>query len=181
MRKYSGKRHIARTTPAAALPIPRQQRSAVTGQFLAVTQGEVGAHQSHGLKARRVPPEYLTLQREFLAAALVDEGERPEDVPRRRRALLEYRAVLHRQVAQLDATFQAEGLFDRRGRLRVAWLSQLTGLIGRAESVDRLLGLARRQRSVSVVDDPAEYLANQGPDCRLTQHAHSQEVTCERR
>ena len=49
-----------------------------------------------------IPPELLALQDSFVAAALVDEGERAEDIPIRRRSLVEYRAVLHRQIIQLD-------------------------------------------------------------------------------
>jgi hypothetical protein len=127
--------------------------------------GEAGAATTTGLRAPRVPAEFIALQDRFLAGALVDEGERPEDVPVRRRSLLEYRALLHRKIAQLDQAFREQGLFDRRQRLRCAWLSQLNALVGRAESLDRLLGLARRQRSVSGVDDPAEYLEQQEATC----------------
>jgi hypothetical protein len=79
--------------------------------------------------------------------ALVDEGEREEDIPARRRSQVQYRAVLHRQILMLDAALRVHGVFDRRNKLRVAWLQRLEGLIGRAESVDRFLGLARRQRN----------------------------------
>jgi hypothetical protein len=114
-----------------------QPRDPITGAFLRCEPGEIGAHTSHGLRARRVPPEFLALQDRFLAGALVDEGEREADVPTRRRAQVEYRAILHRQILMLDAAFQEQGLFDRKQRLRTAWLQQLVALVGRAESVDR--------------------------------------------
>src|SRR5262249_465666 len=53
----------------------------------------------------------------FEAACLVDEGD-VEDIPVRRRALLNYRARIHRRVLQLDDAIELRGLHDRRGKLR---------------------------------------------------------------
>jgi hypothetical protein len=110
---------------------------------------------SHGLHARDLPPELAGLRDEvaaFLTGALVDEGD-ADDVPARRRALLEYRARLHRRILQLDSALEVRGLVDRRGKLRVAWLQQLAGLIERARGLDVTLGLARRQKRVPTLAD----------------------------
>jgi hypothetical protein len=107
----------------------------------------------HGLRARsdNLPPELAHLDaevREFLSEALVDEGD-PALVSTRRRALLAYRARLHRRIAQLDAALEMRGLVDRRGKLRAVWLQRLEGLIGAARAIDSLLGLERRPKQAT--------------------------------
>lgn len=83
----------------------------------------------------------------FLAQSVSDDGGDSE-VGARRRALHEYRARVHRRIVQLDAAIEAKGLFDRRARLRVAWLQQLQGLIATARAIDSLLGTGRRQKAI---------------------------------
>jgi hypothetical protein len=110
---------------------------------------------THGLFSER---DLARLQAEveaFLANSLTDDGGESE-VPTRRRTLHEYRARVHRRIRQLDAALEVRGLFDRRGKLRVAWLQRLEALINTAKGIDSLLGLERRQRHVPA--SPAEFL-----------------------
>ena len=112
----------------------------------------------HALHSDRLPPEFAHLAAdldEFIAGCLGDEGDE-RDVPTRRRALLNYRARLHRRIIQLDAAIELQGLFSRDGKLRVAWLQRLEGLIYAARGIDSLLGLARRQKRVP--QSPSEAL-----------------------
>ena len=100
----------------------------------------------HALRMDSLPPEFQHLQAElddYTAASITDDGGASE-VPARRRSLHEYRARLHRLVLQLDAAIELRGLFDKRGKLRVAWLQQLQSLINTAKGIDSLLGLERR-------------------------------------
>jgi hypothetical protein len=106
----------------------------------------------HALRAAgdRLPPELQHLQaelEEFMTSAVSDEGGDAE-ISTRRRALLTYRARLHRRIGQLDGALELHGLIDRRGRLRVAWLQQLAQLIGAARALDGLLGLSRHPKRV---------------------------------
>lgn len=108
---------------------------------------------THGLYALELPPELQHLRAEiadYEAACLVDEGD-SDDVPTRRRSLIEYRARLHRRVLQLDDALELHGLRDRRGRLRVGWLSKLESLIAAAVRIDNLLGLERRPKPIDPV------------------------------
>ena len=103
-----------------------------------------------GLHTPRLPPEFAHLQADadhFLAASLSDEGD-ANDVPARRRSQLGYRAVVHRKILQLSEALERRGLFDSRGRLRVAWLGQLNALLSQARQQDQLLGLERRQKDL---------------------------------
>src|SRR5262245_14540453 len=80
---------------------------------------------ANGLRAVNLPRELAHLRAEvaeFEAACLVDEGD--DEVPVRRRALLMYRARLHRRILQLDDALELRGLLDRRGKLRDRWLQQ---------------------------------------------------------
>lgn len=146
-------------------PIPSASRGA-RGRFL--PGNKVGAGTVvrpgnalaalHGLCAAKLPPELAHLEAEaerFLAGSLVDDGD-PRDVPTRRRSQHEYRARLHRRILQIDSALDALGIFDKRGKLRVAWLGKLEGLIGMALRLDASLGLARRARPVPNIGD---YLA----------------------
>jgi hypothetical protein len=54
---------------------------------------------------------------------------------------------------QLDAAIETRGLFDPRGKLRVAWLGKLESLIAAARGIDNLLGLDRRPRQVGTMDE----------------------------
>jgi hypothetical protein len=110
----------------------------------------------NGLRTDRLPPELEHLRMEvaeLLASSVADDGGESE-VPTRRRGLLEYRARIHRRVLQLDTALELKGLFDRRGKLRTAWLQQLQGLVNTAKGIDSLLGLERRARQLP--SSPAE-------------------------
>lgn len=115
------------------------------GTFLAVR---------HALRTDRLPPEFEHLAAEverFASASIADDGGEGE-VATRRHSLHEYRARLHRRVLQLDAALELRGLFDPRGKLRVAWLQQLQSLITTSKAIDSLLGLERRQKPVDTIE-----------------------------
>jgi len=104
----------------------------------------------HALRTDRLPPEFAHLAIEidaFIAGCVTDEGDEA-DISTRRRALLNYRARVHRRIVQLDAAIDTQGLFSRDGKLRVAWLQRLEGLINTAKALDSMLGLGRRQKRV---------------------------------
>jgi hypothetical protein len=110
---------------------------------------------SHALRAETLPPELAHLPAEidaWMASVAADEGN-PDDVSTRRRALLEYRGRLHRRVVQLDTALELRGLVDKRGKLRVAWLQQLSSLITTAKALDMVLGLERKARKVGTVSE----------------------------
>jgi len=109
----------------------------------------------HALRTVDVPPEFVHLREEvtaFLEASLTDDGG-ADQTPMRRRSLHEYRARIHRRTLQLDAAIELRGLFDKRGKLRVAWLQQLQSLINTAKGIDQLLGLGRRAKRVPSLED----------------------------
>jgi hypothetical protein len=109
---------------------------------------------THGLRTDALPPQFAHLREEvqtFVDGCLTDEGD-AKDVTTRRRSLLEYRARLHRRVLQLDEAIDVRGLFDKRGKLRAAWLQRLEGLVNTSKALDTLLGLARREKDVNPVD-----------------------------
>lgn len=127
-------------------PVEPSAPNVIPGRF---SHGHTASIQ-HGLNTDRLPPEFEFLRQEvnaFMAACLSDEGGQ-EEISHRRRALLEYRARLHRRIAQLDTALETRGLFDKRGKLRVAWLQRLEGLIASAKGIDSTLGLARRTKRV---------------------------------
>jgi len=102
----------------------------------------------HGLDAERVAPPYAALQAEILAKSIEDDGGAAE-IPARRLAQHEYRALLHRKIAQLSDALDARGMTDKSGKLRVAWLQRLEGLVASAIRIDTLLGLERRARKTN--------------------------------
>ena len=118
------------------------------------------------LVAKNLPPDFALLAADvdrFVSGCLVDEDD-ANDVPTRRRALLEYRARVHRRIVLLDAAIERRGLFDGRGQLRALWLQRLEGLINVAARLDAQLGLARRQKRVSFSDYVEQhYGANAAP------------------
>ena len=89
---------------------------------------------------------------EFLLNSIADDGG-DDAIPTRRLSQHQYRAGLHRQILRLDAALEAHGLFDRRGKLCVAWLSKLESLMREARSFDLSLGLARRPRRVPTLSE----------------------------
>lgn len=141
-------------TPSA-LPngLNRQRRDPVTKRFLPLAAGEVGEATTHGLDAQAWPAELSALRDEvnaFLTASVADDGGESE-VPTRRRSLHEYRARIHRRIVQLDAAIELRGQFDKKGKLRVAWVTKLESLISTARAIDNLLGLERRAKDVGDV------------------------------
>jgi hypothetical protein len=133
--------------------IPNASGRDAHGRFL---PGNLAAVK-HALRTDRLPSEFAQLAQEvedYTVASIVDDGGASE-VPARRRSLHEYRARVHRRVLQLDAAIELRGLFDKRGKLRVAWLQQLQSLINTAKGIDSLLGLERRQKPIT---DPLAYL-----------------------
>ena len=87
--------------------------------------------------------------RDFLSGSIADDGGRAQ-MPTRRLSQHQYRAGLHRQILRLNAALELHGLFDKRGRLRVLWLSKLESLMREARTFDASLGLARRPKPVSL-------------------------------
>lgn len=152
------------TSPPEA---PSRPGRALTGQFLPgntigrETQFGPGnwASARHTLRSDRWPPELQILRdevEEFLSQTMIDEGDDP---PARRKALLNYRARVHRRIVQLDSMLELRGIVDKRGKLRVNWLQRLESLISTARGLDSLLGIERRAKRVPSVQ---EYLATRG-------------------
>ena len=106
----------------------------------------------HGLYAESLAEALAENRRTFEQQSVVDDGGESE-VATRRRSLHGYRARLHVHIEQLSGAIERFGLFDRRGRLRTAWLQRLEGLIARAQAIDTTLGLDRRQRKVPTLDE----------------------------
>jgi hypothetical protein len=130
-------------------PTPPQPagRDASTGRF---TPGNAIAR-THGLYAQRIAEELAAEREAFLQQSLLDDGGDTE-VPARRRALHDYRSRLHVTITQLSTAIDTFGLFDKKGRLRERWLRRLESLIGRAQALDALLGLERRQKHIDPLD-----------------------------
>ncbi len=138
----------AQVLPTGLLPttLTWPAKDPKTGRFL---PGNFAASQ-HALRTDRLPPEFVHLAAElaeFADASIADDGG-VDAITARRRSLHSYRARIHRRIAQLDGAIELRGLFDKRGKLRVAWLSQLQGLIRTAQGIDSLLGLERRTKQL---------------------------------
>lgn len=149
------------TADASVLPTasPNRPGRNAAGQF----QKGHALTVTHALSALTLPPELAHLREEiaaYEAASLVDDGN-ADDLPIRRRSLHTYRARVHRRILQLDDAIEIRGLVDRRGRLRVAWLSKLETLIASAVRLDTLLGLERRQKPVQSFAELLNELADQ--------------------
>ncbi len=140
--------------PDAPYPPERDKQ----GRFLA---GNITSLKT-GLHAKGQLPEVFRQQeaevQEFLQNSIADDGG-CDAIPTRRLSQHQYRAGLHRQILRLDAALEAHGLFDRRGKLRVVWLSKLESLMREARAFDQSLGLARRAKNVSL----GEYLKTTYP------------------
>lgn len=113
----------------------------------------------HSLHTENVPELARIAREQFLWQARADEADDP---PTRRASLIEYRSVLHGQIALVANALERFGIFDRRGKLRALWLTKLESLIGAAVSIDRLLGLDRRQKDALDLS-PAEWLERLSP------------------
>jgi len=150
----------------------RADRDARTGQFLKGNRGAL----THGLYAR-VSDELQAERAEFEARSLADDRLTVRSTEQtRRRSLHAYRSRLHMQILALSETLEANGLFDKRGRLRVAWLTQLQALVSAALKVDATLGLPKSPTDDGSTLDAAGWLARQRseptPDepCHDTDH-----------
>src|SRR5262249_48358958 len=131
--------------------VPSRPGRNAKGQFL---KGNYEAI-THALRATRLPPELQHLPAEiaeWMANVAADEGD-PDEIPTPPQGLLEYRGRIHRRIVQLDTALELRGLIDKRGKLRVAWLQQLSSLISTAKSLDQLLGLERRPKKVQSLDE----------------------------
>ena len=110
---------------------------------------------THGLTSTR--DDLLQFEGARVAAnelfdnAVQDDGGL-ENIPARRKSLLEYRAELHRRVLQLSHALDKSGIRDGSGKLRVNWLVMLKGLIAECRALDTTLGLSRRERDVDTLD-----------------------------
>jgi hypothetical protein len=123
---------------------------------------EIGAHTGHALYRPQLPAEWLDLaqqQEEDFAQQITDDGG-AENIIRNRGNTQENRALVQRRIRQISRALDTFGLFDRKGRLRVPWLTKLESLINTAASLDRLLGLERRQKEVP--DDLSTWLETGG-------------------
>jgi hypothetical protein len=152
---------------SVAVPDTRSPGRDRWGRFLPGNTAAV----SHGLQSRRTPPGLEQLDREveaFLGAAMVDEGER--DIPARRKALLVYRARLHRRILQLDAALEQRGILDKRQKLRATWLSILVSLIEKCRQIDVTLGLERRQRDLDTLTIDEHAIVERYREQRRQQH-----------
>ena len=130
----------------------RPERDPTMGRFLPGN----GAAVTTGQRAVRaqLPAVFEALEadvRDFLEASITDDGGR-KAIPTRRLSQHQYRAGLHRQILRLNAALSVHGLFDRRGKLRIAWLSKLESLMREARAFDQSLGLARRPKPVPNLD-----------------------------
>lgn len=106
------------------------------------------------LRTTRIPAPYVEMSEALLEQSLADDGGR-EEIPARRLSQHEYRALVHRKVWQLSDALEARGLFDKRGKLRVAWLQRFESLVTLATKIDSTLGLERRTKPVA---NPADWL-----------------------
>ncbi len=132
--------------PTGAPPGDRDRR---TGRFLRGNRAAVRTGLRAGLG--NIGAALDDEVQNFLEDSLADDGGR-EQIPRRRFSQHQYRAALHRQIVHLNAALETHGLFDRRGKLRVAWLSKLEGLMREARAFDQSLGLTRREKPVPNLD-----------------------------
>lgn len=121
-------------------------------------KGRPGAALSTGLYSDQHPATAAIVAEveRFMGAQLVDEGGADADLTARRGALVEYRGrIVHKNILKLAQAIEDRGLFDKRGKLRVAWLQQLGTLLDKAVRLDSLLGLTRRARRTQT---PIEWL-----------------------
>ena len=63
--------------------------------------------------------------------------------------------VLDVNIRKVARALEGYGLYDRRGRLRVGWITRLESLITTALSIDQTLGLERRAKNVTDTFDQA--------------------------
>jgi hypothetical protein len=152
-----GKRRQARKRIRNPLPVKR-------------TAPNVPHAQTHGLttdadRRDELPAGFEYLQEQvdaFIRGSLLDDGgDGDDEIPTRRRAHHGYRGRIHRRILQVDEAIQMYGLFDRRGKLRVGWLTTLQALVSTAIKIDVLLGLQRRPRKI---ESPIEWLTRRAAE-----------------
>jgi hypothetical protein len=103
-----------------------------------------------GLYAAATTPELIAIEDAGLALfeqSVADAGGRDELIAREV-AQHRNRALLQTKIDKVALALDTHGLFDRRGRLRVGWISQLESLISTALAIDKTLGLSRRPRRI---------------------------------
>ncbi len=101
--------------------------------------------------------------RAMVEQSFADAGGATELIARVR-ADHEYRGVIDVQIKKLARALSVYGEFDKRGRLRKGWIELLDRLVNTAVSIDKTLGLARKQKQVPSL---AEYLEKSYPANKL--------------
>jgi hypothetical protein len=148
---------MQKSTPEPATP---KRRKVNRGWF---KPGQPGPRLTHGLytDAHPAAASIVAEVERFMGAQLADEGGPAADLTARRGALVAYRGrIVHKNILKLSQAIEDRGLFDQRGKLRVAWLQQLGALLDKAVRLDALLGLQRRTRRVQT---PIEWLESLQP------------------
>lgn len=118
-----------------------------------VQPGNALAHRT-GLYAQRGSPEMADLEAagaDLYEASINDAGGR-ENLTARALTQHENRAVIQVHIRKVVHALETHGLFDKRGRLRTGWISQLESLVGTALAIDRTLGLDRKARALDLQD-----------------------------
>jgi hypothetical protein len=90
--------------------------------------------------------------RALFEQSVLDSGGR-EELTARELTQHEYRAIVHTNIRKLASALERHGHFDRRGRLRVSWISKLESLTSVALSIDKTLGFTRRARRVPTLQE----------------------------
>jgi hypothetical protein len=139
-------------TPQVSTVAPNGQRPN-SGRFTpGHTRGRLPG--GTGLYSDHLPRdlEYIAAEVErFNTGSLVDEGD-VDEIPTRRRSQLQYRGLVHRNIHAVAGALAQRGLVDRRGKLRVQWISKLESLIATAVRIDNLLGLERRPKNANALN-----------------------------
>jgi hypothetical protein len=115
-----------------------------------------GLSRRTGLSAAYSTPALAAIEADGAALveqSIADAGGRSELIAREV-AQHEYRGLLHVRIRKLALALETHGDFDKRGRLRGAWIDRLKGLIETARQIDATLGLQRRTKRI----DPRERL-----------------------
>ncbi len=114
--------------PEPALPTAPRRKANRTSFKKGHTLGAM----THGLYSDRHPEAGAIVEAalKFEADQLIDEGEAEADIHSRRRRLITYRSrILDKNILKLAVALEERGIVDKRGKLRVAWISKLESLI----------------------------------------------------
>jgi hypothetical protein len=106
------------------------------------------AGRRHGLYGGDNPEPDPTVLAQYVA----DDGGL-EHVAARRLDTLRNRALVQRRIEQLQLALADNGLFDRRGKLRVGWLTMFDRFVNTAKALDGMLGLERRAKPVETFEE----------------------------